>query len=95
MQVKGFQVAPAEVEGCILDHPDVSNICVVGVPDEYSKSCAIHIILRTHHESHKGGEIPLAFVSLTADAAKRASKSKASAEEIKASIMKVSVQTQN
>jgi len=36
MKVKGFQVAPAELEGCILDHPDVSNACVVGVPDDYS-----------------------------------------------------------
>lgn len=36
MKVKGFQVAPAELEGCLLDHPDVSNACVVGVPDEYS-----------------------------------------------------------
>ncbi|KAJ3574470.1 hypothetical protein NP233_g1748 [Leucocoprinus birnbaumii] len=36
LKVKGFQVAPAELEGCLLDHPDVSNTCVVGVPDEYS-----------------------------------------------------------
>jgi len=36
MKVKGFQVAPAELEGCLLDHPDVSNACVVGVPDDYS-----------------------------------------------------------
>lgn len=35
VKVKGFQVAPAELEGCLLDHPDVSNTCVVGVPDEY------------------------------------------------------------
>jgi 4-coumarate--CoA ligase len=35
MKVKGFQVAPAELEGCLLDHPDVSDVCVVGVPDEY------------------------------------------------------------
>jgi 4-coumarate--CoA ligase len=36
MKVKGFQVAPAELEGSLLDHPDVSDVCVVGVPDEYS-----------------------------------------------------------
>ncbi|KIM38392.1 hypothetical protein M413DRAFT_245572 [Hebeloma cylindrosporum] len=56
MKVKGFQVAPAELEGCLLDHPDVSNACVVGVPDDYS------------------GEVPLAFVVLTMDAARRAEK---------------------
>ena len=36
MKVKGFQVAPAELEGHLLDHPDVSDVCVVGVPDDYS-----------------------------------------------------------
>lgn len=38
MKVRGFQVAPAELEGCILDHPDVADTCVVGVPDDYSMS---------------------------------------------------------
>lgn len=36
MKVKGFQVAPAELEGCVLDHPDVSDTCVVPISDSYS-----------------------------------------------------------
>ena len=36
MKVKGFQVAPAELEGCLLDHAAVSDACIVGVPDDYS-----------------------------------------------------------
>lgn len=36
MKVKGFQVAPAELEGHLLDHPQVDDACVVGVPDDYS-----------------------------------------------------------
>lgn len=36
MKVRGFQVAPAELEGHLLDHPDVADVCVVGVPDDYS-----------------------------------------------------------
>lgn len=36
MKVKGFQVAPAELEGHLLAHPDVADVCVVGVPDDYS-----------------------------------------------------------
>jgi len=36
IKVKGFQVAPAEVEGVILEHPDVLDCCVIGVPDERS-----------------------------------------------------------
>ncbi|OSC99662.1 amp dependent CoA ligase [Trametes coccinea BRFM310] len=36
IKVRGFQVPPAELEGHLLDHPDVGDVCVVGVPDEYS-----------------------------------------------------------
>lgn len=36
MKVKGFQVAPAELEGCLLEHPDVSDTCVVPISDSYS-----------------------------------------------------------
>ncbi|GJJ06198.1 hypothetical protein Clacol_000387 [Clathrus columnatus] len=35
-KVRGFQVAPAELEGHLLDHPDVADTGVVGIPDEYS-----------------------------------------------------------
>jgi hypothetical protein len=34
--IQGFQVAPAELEGHLLDHNDVADACVVGIPDEYS-----------------------------------------------------------
>jgi len=70
MKVRGFQVAPAELEGCILDHPDVNDTCVVGVPDDYS------------------GEVPLAFVVLNSDAAKRAERDINEGAKIKASIQK-------
>lgn len=70
IKVSGFQVAPAELEGCLLSHPDVSNACVVGVPDDYS------------------GEVPLAFVLLTADAARRTQQDPYATGEIKASIVK-------
>lgn len=36
IKVRGFQVAPAELEGHLLEHPDVADACVVGVPDDYS-----------------------------------------------------------
>ena len=71
LKVRGFQVAPAELEGHLLQHPDVADTCVVGVPDDYS------------------GEIPLAFVVLSADAAKRALRSEADAAKIRAAISKV------
>jgi len=36
MKVRGFQVAPAELEGHLLNNSFISDCCVVGVPDEYS-----------------------------------------------------------
>ncbi|KAI0741847.1 amp dependent CoA ligase [Daedaleopsis nitida] len=36
IKVRGFQVAPAELEGHLLEHADVADVCVVAAPDEYS-----------------------------------------------------------
>jgi len=73
MKVKGFQVAPAELEGCLLDHPVVADACVVPIPDSYS------------------GELPMAFVVLHPDVAKKVASDPAEAERVKASIKKVGV----
>jgi len=71
LKVRGFQVAPAELEGHLLEHPDVADTCVVGVHDDFS------------------GEVPLAFVVLSVDTAKRALRGSAEVAEIKGSILKV------
>ncbi|WP_019927867.1 class I adenylate-forming enzyme family protein [Nocardia sp. BMG111209] len=34
IKVKGFQVAPAEIEGVLLSHPGVVDAAVFGIPDE-------------------------------------------------------------
>jgi acyl-CoA synthetase (AMP-forming)/AMP-acid ligase II len=34
IKVKGFQVAPAELEGLLCAHPSVADAAVIGVPDE-------------------------------------------------------------
>jgi len=70
MKVKGFQVAPAELEGCLLDIADVADACVVPIPDDYS------------------GEVPMAFVVLHPNVAKRVAANPAEAEKVKAAIMK-------
>ena len=36
IKVRGFQVAPAELELLLLEHPAVADACVAAVPDEYS-----------------------------------------------------------
>ena len=35
IKVKGFQVAPAELEDLIRSHTDVRDVAVIGIPDEY------------------------------------------------------------
>ncbi|KAK0534389.1 hypothetical protein OC842_002652 [Tilletia horrida] len=62
IKVKGYQVAPAELEGLLLDSKDVFDVGVVGLPDEES------------------GELPLAFVSLSAGALARLKQAAAAAE---------------
>ena len=34
IKVKGFQVAPAELEALIITHPKVVDVAVIGVPDD-------------------------------------------------------------
>lgn len=36
IKVKGIGVAPAELEDLLLGHPDVEDVAVLGIPDEYS-----------------------------------------------------------
>ena len=43
--MRGFQVSPAELEGHLLDHPDVGDVCVVGIPDEYSGELPIAYVV--------------------------------------------------
>ncbi|EJD03682.1 phenylacetyl-CoA ligase [Fomitiporia mediterranea MF3/22] len=45
LKVRGFQVAPAELEGHLLDHPDVSDACVVGIPDDYSGEVPLAFVM--------------------------------------------------
>ena len=33
IKYKGFQVAPAELEGKLMDHPDIDDVAVIGVED--------------------------------------------------------------
>jgi acyl-CoA synthetase (AMP-forming)/AMP-acid ligase II len=34
IKVRGYQVAPAELEALLLTHPDVADACVIPIPDE-------------------------------------------------------------
>lgn len=57
MKVRGFQVAPAELEGCILDHRDVADTCVVPIPDDYSGEVPLaFVVLRTFAADRVGND---------------------------------------
>jgi len=48
-KVKGFQVTPAELEGHLLLHPDITDSCVVSIPDDYSGSLPLaYIVLQPY-----------------------------------------------
>ncbi|PVF97766.1 acetyl-CoA synthetase-like protein [Serendipita vermifera] len=70
LKVKGFQVAPAELEGHLLDHPAVADAGVVGVPDEFC------------------GEVPVAFIQLPVDLAKKVKSDPKVGEKLKRDIAK-------
>ncbi|KAI0795462.1 amp dependent CoA ligase [Abortiporus biennis] len=53
MKVKGFQVAPAELEGHLLEHPDVSDTCVVGIPDDYSGELPLAFVVPSQSAAQK------------------------------------------
>jgi len=49
VKVRGFQVAPAELEGHLLSHPDVSDVCVVPIPDEFNGELPLaYVVLHPH-----------------------------------------------
>jgi 4-coumarate--CoA ligase len=45
MKVRGYQVAPAELEGFLLLRPDVVDACVVSIPDDYSGEIPLAFIV--------------------------------------------------
>lgn len=64
MKVRGFQVAPAELEGHLLMHPDVVDACVVSIPDAYSGELPLaYIVLselasrRLNGNAHAAGQL--------------------------------------
>ncbi|THH06349.1 hypothetical protein EW145_g4156 [Phellinidium pouzarii] len=58
MKVRGFQVAPAELEGHLLLHPDIADVCVVGVPDEYSGEVPLAFVTLEQRAAQKAKANP-------------------------------------
>ncbi|KAA8621779.1 4-coumarate-CoA ligase 2 [Pyrenophora tritici-repentis] len=47
IKVKGLQVAPAELEALLLDHPDVQDVAVIGVTANDTELPRAYIVLKT------------------------------------------------
>jgi len=47
IKVRGFQVAPAEIEAVLLGHPAVADCAVFGVPDEASGEAIVAAVARS------------------------------------------------
>jgi len=58
MKVKGFQVAPAELEGCLLSIPEVADACVVPIPDEYSGEVPMAFVVLHAHAAKRVADNP-------------------------------------
>lgn len=46
IKVKGFQVAPAEVEAALLSHPGVADAAVIGTPDDEAGEVPLAFVVR-------------------------------------------------
>ncbi|WP_424968705.1 AMP-binding protein [Dinoroseobacter sp. S375] len=50
IKVKGFQVAPAELEAVLLTHDGISDAAVIGVPDDEAGERPIAFVVRTRDD---------------------------------------------
>ena len=47
IKVKGNPVAPSELEGHLLDHPDVADVAVIGIPDDFAGEAPLaYVVLK-------------------------------------------------
>lgn len=53
IKYKGFQVAPAELEGKLMDHPDILDVAVIGVEDrEQHTEVPRAYVVAKHKQKH-------------------------------------------
>ena len=64
IKVKGFQVAPAEIEALLLNHPAVMDVAVVGYPHAISGSVGSVVSQEAAPSVGESAEKPTAYVVL-------------------------------
>jgi len=73
-KVRGFQVSEDELESLIRKHPDVDEVCVLGVPDLYSGEVPVALVVlrdEAKERAEKGDkemkDITVSILELVAD----------------------------
>ncbi len=62
IKVKGFQVAPAELEALLVDHPQVADAAVIGIADEESGEVPVAFVVPVPDATIDEGAV-MAFVA--------------------------------
>ena len=62
IKYKGFQVPPAELEGLLIEHPEISDAAVIGKPDEESGEIPKAFVVKTKG-SNISEDAVMSFVS--------------------------------
>lgn len=70
LKVRGFQVAPAELEGFLLDHPDVSDVCVVSLIDDFNGDLPLAYVVPTAAAKERIARDPAEAARIKVDIAK-------------------------
>jgi len=73
-KVRGFQVSGDELEVLIRNHPDVDEVCVLGVPDPYSGEIPVALVVlgdaakeRIEKDDREAKNITISILKLVAD----------------------------
>ena len=70
LKVRGFQVAPAELEGFLLDHPDVSDVCVVSLLDDFNGDLPLAYVVPSTAAKERMARDPTEAARIKADITK-------------------------